>query len=164
MGLPSNVRHYAIALGANRAGRHGGPVDMLAAALGAIGGVAVASPVSITAPLGPSSRRYANQAAIIASDESPPDLLARLKGIERAFGRRHGQRWGARVIDLDIILWSEGAWDSPGLTVPHRAFRDRMFVLDPLAAIAADWRDPLTGLRIRHLRHRLMRALPLMPG
>ncbi len=164
MRLPSNVHHYAIALGANRAGRHGRPAQALAAALDAIGEVVAASPVAVTAPVGPSIRRYANQAAIIASDESPPVLLARLKAIEVAFGRRRGQRWGARVIDLDIILWSGGAWGSPGLTVPHPAFRDRLFVLDPLVAIAPGWRDPVTGLCIRHLRHRLARTLPLMPG
>lgn len=164
MPMPSDVPHYAIALGANRTGRRGGPVATLAAALAQIGGVVIASPVVITAPVGPSIRRYANQVAIIASAENPPDLLARLKAIEAAFGRRRGQRWGARVIDLDIILWSEGAWASPALTVPHAAFRDRMFVLGPLAAIAPDWRDPVTGLHIRHLQAQLARHLPLMPG
>lgn len=160
--MPSNVPHYAIALGSNRSGRLGNPAKMLAAALTEIGGVVSASPLAITAPVGPSTRCYANQAAIIASAESPPELLARLKAIETAFGRRRGQRWGARVIDLDIILWSEGFWASPGLTVPHAVFRDRMFVLGPLAAIAPDWRDPVTGLHIRHLRARLARHLPLM--
>ncbi|OYX39515.1 MAG: 2-amino-4-hydroxy-6-hydroxymethyldihydropteridine diphosphokinase [Sphingomonas sp. 32-62-10] len=161
--MPSDVPHYAIALGANRAGRQGGPAAILAAALAEIGGVIIASPVAVTAPIGPSIRRFANQVVIIASDETPPELLARLKAIEAAFGRRRGQRWGARVIDLDIIMWSEGAWAAPGLTVPHPSFRERMFVLGPLAAVAPDWRDPVTGLRIRHLRARLARHLPLMP-
>ncbi len=164
MPMPSDVPHYAIALGANRAGRKGGPAATVAAALAALGGVVIASPVAVTAPLGPSIRRFVNQVAIIASGEAPDVLLTRLKAIEAAFGRRRGQRWGARVIDLDIILWSEGTWASPGLTVPHAAFRDRMFVLGPFAAIAPDWRDPVTGLRIRHLRARLARHLPVMPG
>lgn len=163
MPMPSTVPLYAIALGANRAGRWGGPADMIAAALAEIGGVVSASPVLITAPVGPSIRRFANQVAIIASDEAPPNLLARFKAVEADFGRRRGQRWGARVIDLDIILWSEGAWASRRLTVPHPAFRERMFVLGPLAAIAPDWRDPVTGLCIRHLQARLARHLPLMP-
>ncbi|WP_163535997.1 2-amino-4-hydroxy-6-hydroxymethyldihydropteridine diphosphokinase, partial [Klebsiella pneumoniae] len=70
----------------------------------------------------------------------PPALLRRLKAIERGFGRRRGRNWGARVIDLDIILWSGGSWGEPALTVPHRLFRGREFVLAPLARVAAGWR------------------------
>ncbi|HSX55863.1 MAG TPA: 2-amino-4-hydroxy-6-hydroxymethyldihydropteridine diphosphokinase [Sphingomonas sp.] len=142
---------YVIALGSNRRGRHGAPEAELRAALAAIGGVARASAIIATAPLGPSRRRFANAAALIESRESPAELLARLKAIERAFGRRRGRRWDSRVIDLDIILWSGGAWASPGLIVPHPQFRRRGFVLQPLNAIVPDWRDPLTGRSIRQL-------------
>ncbi|WP_431469544.1 2-amino-4-hydroxy-6-hydroxymethyldihydropteridine diphosphokinase [Sphingosinithalassobacter sp. LHW66-3] len=145
---------YLIALGSNRWGRHGPPERELRAALDAIGGIVHAAPVLRTPPLGPSRRRFANAAAIIATDESPPRLLARLKAIERDFGRRGARRWAQRVLDLDIILWSEGAWSGPGLTVPHPAFRERDFVLRPAVRIAPDWRDPLTGLSIRQLAER----------
>jgi len=122
-----------------------------------------ASPVLATAPLGPSHRRYANAAALVQGDMAPDDLLRRLKAIERRFGRRRrGRRWGARVLDLDIVLWSGGAWASPSLTVPHPAFRERRFVLVPaLAAAPPRWRDPLTGLSLRHLLARLTRPRPL---
>lgn len=126
--------------------------------MAAIGGVVRASPTFTTAPLGPSRRRFANAVLMIESDETPPDLLARLKRIERAFGRRRGRRWDARVIDLDIVLWSGGAWSSDQLTVPHRLFRERAFVLKPLLAIVPAWRDPLTGRTIRQLAARLARA------
>ncbi|RIA43897.1 2-amino-4-hydroxy-6-hydroxymethyldihydropteridine diphosphokinase [Hephaestia caeni] len=145
---------YVVALGSNRRGRHGSPRAEIAAALAAIGGVTAVSPIVTTPPLGPSLRRFANAAAIIESDEAPPALLCRLKAIEQAFGRRRGRRWGARVIDLDIILWSGGAWADARLTVPHRAFRARGFVLGPLLAIAPGWRDPLTGRTVRQLAHR----------
>lgn len=145
---------YVVALGSNRCGRHGRPRKEIAAALEAIGGIAAVSPIIETAPVGPSMRRFANAAAIVETDEPPPALLRRFKAIERAFGRRRGQCWGARVIDLDIVLWSEGAWSDAGLTIPHRHFRERGFVLDPLLAIAPGWRDPLTGLSVRHLAHR----------
>ena len=151
---------YAIALGANVHGRHGSPERALAAALKAIGGVIAASPVMRSSPIGPSRRRFANAAALIASDEEPPALLARLKRIERAFGRRRGQSWGARVLDLDIVLWSGGAWSAKGLTVPHAAFRERTFVLRPLARIAPGWRDPLTGRSVRQLLHLVDRPRP----
>jgi 2-amino-4-hydroxy-6-hydroxymethyldihydropteridine diphosphokinase len=65
------------------------------------------------------------------------------------------------VLDLDIILWSGGSFAEAGLIVPHPAFRQRSFVLQPLAAIAPDWRDPLTGLRIRQLLRRLDRPSPV---
>jgi 2-amino-4-hydroxy-6-hydroxymethyldihydropteridine diphosphokinase len=147
---------YAIALGSNRPGRHGSPRREVMAALAALA-PAAASPILTTPPLGPSLRRFANAVAIVETGEDPPALLRRLKAIERAFGRRSGRRWGARVIDLDIILWSEGAWSGPGLTVPHPQFRVRGFVLDPLLRVVPDWRDPLTGLSIRQLRARLRR-------
>ncbi len=145
------VQLYVVALGSNRRGRHGAPEAELRAALEAIGGVVKVSPVIATAPLGPSRRRFANAAALVESDETPPALLARLKRIERAFGRRRGRRWDMRVIDLDIILWSGGAWSGPGLTIPHPQFRRRGFVLGPLNAIIPDWRDPLTGRTLRQL-------------
>ncbi len=84
-------------------------------------------------------------------------MLDELKRIEAAFGRRRGQRWSDRVIDLDIVLWSGGAWSSAGLTVPHPEFRNRDFVLGPLLRVAPDWRDPVTGLSMRHLAARLTR-------
>jgi 2-amino-4-hydroxy-6-hydroxymethyldihydropteridine diphosphokinase len=88
---------------------------------------------------------------VIDSDEPPPVLLARLKTIERAMGRRRGRRWGARVIDLDIVLWSGGRWRARTLTVPHASFSERRFVLAPLAMVAGGWRDPATGRSVRQL-------------
>ena len=133
---------------------------MLAAALARLEDegveVAAAGPVLLTDPVGPSSRRYANSAAVIATALEPPDLLTLLKQIEREFGRRPGgRRWTSRVLDLDMILWSGGAFSGPGLTVPHPLFRTRDFVLVPAAAIAPRWRDPITGLTVRQLRFRL---------
>ena len=125
--------------------------------------VAAAGPVLLTDPVGPSSRRYANSAAVIATALEPPDLLTLLKQIEREFGRRPGgRRWTSRVLDLDIVLWSGGPFAAPGLTIPHPLFRTRDFVLRPALAIAPAWRDPVTGLTLRQLRARLtrLRALP----
>jgi 2-amino-4-hydroxy-6-hydroxymethyldihydropteridine diphosphokinase len=155
------IGRYLIGLGSNRRGRHGGPADEVRAALAAIGGVVAISPILATPPLGPSTRAFANAAALVASNEPPPVLLARLKAIEHAFGRRRGRRWGARVIDLDILLWSAGAWSSAGLKVPHRDWRERAFVLAPLATIAPRWRDPATGLTVRQFHRRLTRRRPL---
>jgi 2-amino-4-hydroxy-6-hydroxymethyldihydropteridine diphosphokinase len=153
---------YAIALGSNRRhGTHGAPAAILRAALGALEakGVEVerVSAIRATPALGPAGRGFANAAAIVWSDLDPPGLLALLKRTERAFGRRAGRRWGPRVLDLDIILWSEGPWGGSGLIIPHPEFRRRGFVLDPVSEIAPDWRDPLSGLAMRQLRARAMR-------
>ena len=96
--------------------------------------------------------------------QGPPDqrMMSRssTRGPQRRPGRRPGLRWGPRVLDLDIILWSEGPWGGPGPIVPHIAFRERDFVLEPLAEIAPDWRDPVTGLNVRQLRFRLTAPRP----
>jgi len=158
MAATSPPYRYAVALGSNRPGRHGPPRREVAAAVAALGEVLAVSRIVGSAPLGPSSRRFANAAALIATDESPRALLARLKRLERDFGRRPGRRWGARVIDVDIILWSGGTWADEALTIPHRAFRDRRFVLAPLAEIVPAWRDPITGRTIRQLAYRLRKS------
>ena len=145
---------------------HGAPAKVLKAALGALAAepgldLEAASAILASAPLGPSRRRYANAAAIVATTLDPPALLARLEALERAFGRkRRGARWRARTLDLDIVLWSGGAWASPHLTIPHPRFRERGFVLRPALALARRWRDPLSGLRLAHLAARLTRPRP----
>lgn len=160
-------QRYLIALGSNvRHHRYGLPPDVLAEAVAALAEsgttVDAISPTLASAPLGPSRRRYANCAALITTTSSPEDLLVLLKQIERRFGRRgSGARWSARVLDLDIVLWSGGAWCSPGLMIPHPAFRIRDFVLGPGVAIAGGWRDPLSHLTLRQLRARLTRPRPL---
>jgi 2-amino-4-hydroxy-6-hydroxymethyldihydropteridine diphosphokinase len=150
---------YAIALGSNRRSRHGSPAATLRAALAALGPRQV-STIRATPALGPAGRSFANAVAIVESELAPDELLAELKAIERRFGRRNGRRWGPRVLDLDIILWSGGAWGGPGPIVPHPEFRNRAFVLAPLAEIAPGWRDPLTGATVRQLLARLTAPRP----
>jgi len=158
------VTTYAIGLGGNRRGRAGAPERVIAAALEALGARA-ASRIVRSAPLGPSTRRFANAVALVDSTDAPPAMLARLKRLEREAGRRAGQRWGARVLDLDLLLWSGGPWRTRTLTVPHAELRRRPFVLAPLAEVAPGWRDPATGLTVRQLHARLKRARPVdRPG
>jgi 2-amino-4-hydroxy-6-hydroxymethyldihydropteridine diphosphokinase len=115
-------------------------------------------PVIRTDPVGPALRRYANSAALVETALAPPALLALVKRIERDFGRRRGgQRWTARVLDLDLVLWSGGCFGAADLVIPHPLFRTRAFVLDPAVRIAPRWRDPLTGLTVRQLHARLTR-------
>ncbi len=127
-----------------------------------LGAVMALAPPMYSRPIGPSRRLYANTALVLMTDRDPETLLADLQTLERAFGRRAGgRRWTARVLDCDLVLWSGGAFASPSLTLPHRLFRERDFVLGPAAVIAPDWRDPVTGLTVRQLRQRLTGQRPL---
>jgi 2-amino-4-hydroxy-6-hydroxymethyldihydropteridine diphosphokinase len=157
------VTSYAIALGSNRRSRHGSPAETVRAAAEAIGAERL-STVRSTPALGPAGRGFANAVATVASDLDPPELLASLKQVERAFGRRPGRRWGPRVLDLDIILWSGGAWATGGLVVPHPEFRSRRFVLEPLAELVPDWRDPIGGASVRQLLALIGRGRPVDPA
>ncbi len=108
---------------------------------------------------GGAGRDFANAVALVESDAEPPDMLNTLKALEREFGRRRGKRWGPRVLDLDLVLWSDGDFRSHQLTVPHPQLEKRAFVLEPLASIAPNW--PARGsLTVRHLAHRLARRAP----
>ena len=157
---------YAIALGSNRRhGRHGAPAATLQAAVEALRRrgleIVAVSDIRPTPPLGPAGRSFANGAMLVATDLEPMELLAELKQLERSFGRRAGRRWGPRVIDLDILLWSDGPYEAPGLLIPHPEMRERAFVLGPLAELVPTWRDPVTGLTIRQLRARLGARTPV---
>lgn len=161
---------YVIGLGSNRRhGRHGAPAGVLRAAVAAIGAagleVIAVGAVQRTPAMGPSDRDFANAALMLHTDLAPPQLLRVLKAIERAFGRRAGRRWGARVLDLDILAWSGGAWPPrprlavPGrLAVPHAALARRRFALAPAAALAPGWRHPHLGATFRQLAARLRRS------
>ena len=128
--------------------------------LAVLGTVSARSPVIASAPMGAAQRTFANAAARVESELDPHAMLAGLRHIENGFGRRRWRRWGDRVLDLDIVLWSEGALTAADLAIPHPRFRDRTFVLGPAAAIVPGWRDPATGRSIRQLNARLTRPRP----
>jgi 2-amino-4-hydroxy-6-hydroxymethyldihydropteridine diphosphokinase len=154
---------YAIAIGSNRPhGRHGRPPQVLEAAIARLDqefGLFDASPIVLNAAHGPPGRDFANAVALVESDLEPPEMLQRLKAIERDFGRRAGRQWGPRVLDLDIVLWSGGRFRSRRLTIPHPQLKRRSFVLQPLVAIAPAWRVE-GSTAARHLGARLARRAP----
>jgi 2-amino-4-hydroxy-6-hydroxymethyldihydropteridine diphosphokinase len=100
-----------------------------------------------SAPFGPVSQDdFVNAVAIIETVETPEGLLACLKEIERDAGRDpQAERWGPRVIDLDILLYGSETVDLPGLTIPHPGIAARNFVLLPLREIAPDLVIPGLG-------------------
>jgi 2-amino-4-hydroxy-6-hydroxymethyldihydropteridine diphosphokinase len=91
----------------------------------------------LTHPLGPQDQPdYVNAAVGLLTQLSARDLLGGLLGIERGMGRDRKERWGPRIIDLDLLWMVDAVIDEPGLTVPHPGVSTRNFVLYPLADIA----------------------------
>ncbi|MBN8832386.1 MAG: 2-amino-4-hydroxy-6-hydroxymethyldihydropteridine diphosphokinase [Sphingomonadales bacterium] len=157
---------YAVGIGSNRALSHRlGPRAIVRASFAALDEAPLTlvarSPVIATRPLGPSARTYANAAALVSTPLPPLAMLDRLQAIEHRFHRRRYRRWGARTLDLDLLLWSGGPVQSKRLTVPHPALRARAFVLTPLRTIAPGWRDPITGRTIAQLAAQLAKPKPV---
>ena len=98
---------------------------------------------------------FLNAAAIGETALGARDLLAALLAIEREGGRERRFPRAARTLDLDLLLFGDDVRHEPSLTVPHPRFRERRFVLEPLAEIAPDLRDPVTSLTIAELLARL---------
>ena len=95
--------------------------------------------------------RYLNGVAVGETSLAPEDMLARLLAIERERGRERPSVRAARTLDLDLILFGDAVITEPDLVVPHPRFRERRFVLAPLAEIAGEWRDPVSGLTVSEL-------------
>jgi 2-amino-4-hydroxy-6-hydroxymethyldihydropteridine diphosphokinase len=87
----------------------------------------------------------------LVSHTSPRALLTSLLDIERERGRERPAVGAPRTLDLDLILFGNVVVNESGLRVPHPRFRERLFVLEPLAEVAADWIDPETGRRVSEL-------------
>jgi len=94
---------------------------------------------------------FLNMAVEIETALEPLELLNTVKEMERAIGREPAMRWGPRVIDIDIILRGGCVMESCLITIPHPSFRQRAFVLTPLAEIAPDAVDPETGKTVAAL-------------
>lgn len=81
----------------------------------------------------------------------PEQLLELALSLERQAGRTRRVRWEARPLDIDLILWGQDRYSSATLELPHPRFRQRRFVLEPLAAILPELVDPISGKAIREL-------------
>jgi 2-amino-4-hydroxy-6-hydroxymethyldihydropteridine diphosphokinase len=109
--------------------------------------VVLRSHLYVTRPMGPQDQPdFTNAAVGLLTQLAARDLLSGLLGIERSMGRDRQERWGPRVIDLDLLWMIDSAIDEPGLTVPHPGVSTRNFVLYPLADIAPTIKIPRVGM------------------
>ena len=129
------MTRVAIALGSNLGDRLGN-LRAAIAALEAAGIAVVRRSFAWETPPVPADQPPFLNAAVLAETSLPPAaLLAELKAIEHALGRRPGRRWGPRPIDLDILFYGDLRLETPDLTIPHPRIAERAFVLAPLAEI-----------------------------
>jgi len=105
------------------------------------------SPLYRSRPLGPIAQPdYVNAVAALLTQLDLPALFGELRGIERALGRpQQHERWGPRIIDLDLLAYARERRTDPDLTLPHPGIPERNFVLYPLADIAPDLDLPGLG-------------------
>ncbi len=114
-----------------------------------------------TAPVGgPPQGDFLNAAVEVETRLAPRELLRGLLEIERELGRVRREANGPRTIDLDLILFGDEKLSEPGIELPHPRFRERRFVLEPLAEVAPDTKDPVTGRSIEEL----LSACPAEPA
>ena len=123
----------------------------------ACGEVLASEPVATAAVGGPKQSDFFNGAFRFSTELSPTALHQVLIGIETEFGRQRRQRWGARRIDLDLLLYDEQVYSDARLQVPHPRMSFRRFVLEPANEIAGDMVHPISGLTIGELLSRINR-------
>jgi 2-amino-4-hydroxy-6-hydroxymethyldihydropteridine diphosphokinase len=129
------AHHAYIGIGSNLGDRLGN-VQGAISALSEIGTPLAVSSTYRTRPWGkPDQPWFANAVALVETQLEPMEVLRMLQTFERRLGRVPGERWGPRVIDLDLLLYDDLTIDEPELTIPHRHLHERAFVLVPLAEI-----------------------------
>jgi 2-amino-4-hydroxy-6-hydroxymethyldihydropteridine diphosphokinase len=104
-----------------------------------------------TKAIGPPQPDYLNGCAVLQVEMIPQLLLEALLDIEHRFGRVRTERWAARSLDLDLLLFDDLILNTPRLQIPHPRMRERAFVLVPLAEIASELVEPVSGYKIKEL-------------
>lgn len=149
-----------LALGSNL-GDRGAKLDAALAAIDELPDTQVLarSTWHATRPVGgpPGQGEFLNGAALLETKLEPAALRRALRQIEQRLGREHAERWAARALDIDLLLYDDRVIDEPELQVPHPRMSFRPFVLAPAAEVAADMVHPVLGVSIgalwRHLQH-----------
>lgn len=127
-----------------------------------IGEILEASSVHESEPWGfESEHQFLNQALLVASEMTPPEVLAAIHTIEAELGRvRVAEQMVSRTIDIDILCSDSEPFSSDNLMIPHARLSERVFALEPLCELIPNWIHPVSGKRYQELLHELIIALP----
>lgn len=127
-----------------------------------IGGIERISSVYKTAPWGKTDQPdFYNQVIEIKSEHAPSVLLSKILQIENTMGRMRKEKWGPRVIDIDILFFNKIILNTPGLTLPHPALHERKFALMPMAEVGPEFYHPVFGKSISALLQECADNLPV---
>ena len=150
----------ALGLGSNLGNRLGNLREAVER-LKPLGPVMAKSDVFETEPWGLREQPcFLNACLTLESSLEPMELLAFVKDVEQDMGRQKTVRWGARNIDIDILLLGDSVFAAEALQLPHVNLPNREFVLVPLAQILPDWRHPALGLTVPEMLRTLMAREP----
>jgi len=155
--MTARTTDCVIGLGANL-GERRRTLERAVHALDGLGRRIALSSLYETRPLGPPQPDFLNAAVRLETELSALDLLKRLKSLERGLGRTQAERWGPRVIDLDLLFVVGQSLNEPDLVVPHPGLAERAFALAPLLDVLPEAADPRSGEPYSRTLERLSRA------
>jgi 2-amino-4-hydroxy-6-hydroxymethyldihydropteridine diphosphokinase len=104
---------------------------------------------------------FLNQALLLRTSLTPPELMTRLLGIEERMGRKRMEKYGPRIIDIDILLYNKEVIKSTLVTIPHPELAGRRFALSALAEIAPRYMHPVLKKNIARLLKECPDTLPV---
>jgi len=140
-----------LGLGTNL-GNRGGNLRQAVSALESGITVSLVSPIYETSPWGKIDQPpFLNMCLRGVTELGPHELLAFVKGVEVSLGRTPAEKWGPRIMDIDILAYDQLILHTQSLTIPHRFMEQRAFVLAPLNDIAPEWRHPKTGASVAEM-------------
>ncbi|MDB5159580.1 MAG: 2-amino-4-hydroxy-6-hydroxymethyldihydropteridine diphosphokinase [Mucilaginibacter sp.] len=102
---------------------------------------------------------YLNMIVELQTELSAAEVLRKILNIENVMGRTRDQKWGSRIIDIDILYYNSDIINEPGLQIPHPELHKRRFTLEPLEEIAPDFVHPVLNKTSRQLKKELKDSL-----
>jgi len=149
---PYHKEELVLLLGSNMGDRMKNLVDARQKLEEHFGSVTKSSRVYHTAPWGKTDQEsFFNQALVFEVNLRPMMVLDTILSIEKEIGRVRKEKWGPRIIDIDVIFFGDLVFAGDELRIPHPHMQERGFVLQPLCEIIPDFEHPLLNKKIRTL-------------